>query len=204
MAKRPEMLGAREGREHRFLNVFFCVVFIVILLIFAADVWFTQNYVLVIVDGRSMEDTLSDGDALYVSVREEVERGDIIVLNVTDYPGLFPHEAGQERFIIKRVVALEGDEVYASGGTVWLKQADKEEFSALEEPYAKGVTEGFSLVRVGEGEVFFLGDNREVSLDARTNGCLPLTDVVGVVTDFTLAHIDLITGWVRFWHPGLV
>lgn len=203
MAKRPEMLGAREGREHRFLNVFFCVVFIVILLIFAADVWFTQNYVLVIVDGRSMEDTLSDGDALYVSVREEVERGDIIVLNVTDYPGLFPHEAGQERFIIKRVVALEGDEVYASGGTVWLKQADKEEFSALEEPYAKGVTEGFSLVRVGEGEVFFLGDNREVSLDARTNGCLPLTDVVGVVTSFSLAHKELIAGWVRFWHPGL-
>lgn len=204
MAKRPEMLGAREGREHRFLNVFFCVVFIVILLIFAADVWFTQNYVLVIVDGRSMEDTLSDGDALYVSVREEVERGDIIVLNVTDYPGLFPHEAGQERFIIKRVVALEGDEVYASGGTVWLKQADKEEFSALEEPYAKGVTEGFSLVKVEEGEVFFLGDNRAVSKDSRYVGCLPLEAVVGVVTDFTLTHKELIAGWVRFWHPGLV
>lgn len=203
MAKRPEMLGAREGREHRFLNVFFCVVFIVILLIFAADVWFTQNYVLVIVDGRSMEDTLSDGDALYVSVREEVERGDIIVLNVTDYPGLFPHEAGQERFIIKRVVALEGDEVYASGGTVWLKQADKEEFSALEEPYAKGVTEGFSLVKVEEGEVFFLGDNRAVSKDSRYVGCLPLEAVVGVVTDFTLTHKELIAGWVRFWHPGL-
>lgn len=204
MAKRPEMLGAREGREHRFLNVFFCVVFIVILLIFAADLYFTQNFLLVIVDGRSMEDTLSDGDALYVDVHTSPERGDIIVLNVTDYPGLFPHEAGQERFIIKRVVALEGDEVYASGGTVWLKQADKEEFSALEEPYAKGVTEGFSLVKVEEGEVFFLGDNRAVSKDSRYVGCLPLEAVVGVVTDFTLAHIDLITGWVRFWHPGLV
>ena len=125
MAKRPEMLGAREGREHRFLNVFFCVVFIVILLIFAADFWFTQNYVLVIVDGRSMEDTLSDGDALYVSVREEVERGDIIVLNVTSRPDLFPHEAGEERFIIKRAIALEGDEIYAEGGIVYLKAADK-------------------------------------------------------------------------------
>lgn len=203
MAKRPEMLGAREGREHRFLNVFFCVVFIVILLIFAADFWFTQNYVLVIVDGSSMENTLYNGDALYVDVHTSPERGDIIVLNVTDYPGLFPHEAGQERFIIKRVVALEGDEVYASGGTVWLKQADKEEFSALEEPYAKGVTEGFSLVKVEEGEVFFLGDNRAVSKDSRYVGCLPLEAVVGVVTDFTLTHKELIAGWVRFWHPGL-
>lgn len=203
MAKRPEFLGERERRESRVLSAVLTAACILLILVFAADLYFTQNYVLVIVDGRSMEDTLSDGDALYVSVREEVERGDIIVLNVTDYPGLFPHEAGQERFIIKRVVALEGDEVYASGGTVWLKQADKEEFSALEEPYAKGVTEGFSLVRVGEGEVFFLGDNREVSLDARTNGCLPLTDVVGVVTSFSLAHKELIAGWVRFWHPGL-
>lgn len=203
MAKRPEMLGAREGREHRFLNVFFCVVFIVILLIFAADFWFTQNYVLVIVDGSSMENTLYNGDALYVDVHTSPERGDIIVLNVTDYPELFPHEAGQERFIIKRVVALEGDEVYASGGTVWLKQADKEEFSALEEPYAKGVTEGFSLVKVEEGEVFFLGDNRAVSKDSRYVGCLPLEAVVGVVTDFTLTHKELIAGWVRFWHPGL-
>ena len=90
-----------------------------------------------------------------------------------------------------------------SGGTVWLKQADKEEFSALEEPYAKGVTEGFSLVKVEEGEVFFLGDNRAVSKDSRYVGCLPLEAVVGVVTDFTLTHKELIAGWVRFWHPGL-
>lgn len=204
MAKRPEMLGAREGREHRFLNVFFCVVFIVILLIFAADFWFTQNYVLVIVDGRSMEDTLSDGDALYVSVREEVERGDIIVLNVTSRPDLFPHEAGEERFIIKRAIALEGDEIYAEGGIVYLKAAGESEFMALSEPYTKGETGDFGPVTVGEGEVFFLGDHRDNSLDSEENGCLPLSCILGVATDFTLAHIDLITGWVRFWHPGLV
>ena len=204
MAKRPEMLGAREGREHRFLNVFFCVVFIVILLIFAADFWFTQNYVLVIVDGRSMEDTLSDGDALYVSVREEVERGDIIVLNVTSRPDLFPHEAGEERFIIKRAIALEGDEIYAEGGIVYLKAAGESEFTALSEPYTKGETGDFGPVTVGEGEVFFLGDHRDNSLDSEENGCLPLSCILGVATDFTLAHIDLITGWVRFWHPGLV
>lgn len=204
MAKRPEMLGAREGREHRFLNVFFCVVFIVILLIFAADLYFTQNFLLVIVDGRSMEDTLSDGDALYVSVREEVERGDIIVLNVTSRPDLFPHEAGEERFIIKRAIALEGDEIYAEGGIVYLKAAGESEFTALSEPYTKGETGDFGPVTVVEGEVFFLGDHRDNSLDSEENGCLPLSCILGVATDFALAHIDLITGWVRFWHPGLV
>lgn len=203
MAKRPEFLGERERRESRVLSAVLTAACILLILVFAADLYFTQNFLLVIVDGTSMENTLYDGDALYVDVHTSPERGDIIVLNVTDYPGLFPHEAGQERFIIKRVVALEGDEVYASGGTVWLKQADKEEFSALEEPYAKGVTEGFSLVKVEEGEVFFLGDNRAVSKDSRYVGCLPLEAVVGVVTDFTLTHKELIAGWVRFWHPGL-
>ena len=57
-------------------------------------------------------------------------------------------------------------------------------------------------MKVQEEEVFFLGDNRGNSLDARTNGCLPLSDVVGVVTSFSLAHKDFIAGWVRFWHPG--
>ena len=203
MAKRPEFLSERARRESRVLSAVLTAACILLILVFAADLYFTQNFLLVIVDGSSMENTLYDGDALYVDARTSPERGDIIVLNVTDYPE-YPHDGDGVHYIIKRVIALEGDEVYASGGTVWLKQADKVEFSALEEPYVKGVTEGFSLVRVGEGEVFFLGDNREVSLDARTNGCLPLSDVVGVVTDFTLTHKELIAGWVRFWHPGLV
>ena len=204
MAKRPEFLGERERRESRVLSAVLTAACILLILVFAADLYFTQNFLLVIVDGRSMEDTLSDGDALYVSVREEVERGDIIVLNVTSRPDLFPHEAGEERFIIKRAIALEGDEIYAEGGIVYLKAAGESEFTALSEPYAKGVTEGFSLVKVEEGEVFFLGDNRAVSKDSRYVGCLPLEAVVGVVTDFTLTHKELIAGWVRFWHPGLV
>lgn len=204
MAKRPVMLNVREGRERRFGTLFFAIALALILLIFAADIWFTQNYILVIVDGTSMEDTLQDGDALYVSVRQEVERGDIIVLNVTSRPDLFPHEAGEERFIIKRAIALEGDEIYAEDGTVYLKMAGESDFSVLEEPYIKGETRDFGPVTVGEGEVFFLGDHRTVSDDSSLVGTFPLSDVLGVATDFTLSHIDLITGWVRFWRLGLV
>ena len=204
MAKRPEFLGERERRESRVLSAVLTAACILLILVFAADLYFTQNFLLVIVDGSSMENTLYDGDALYVDVHTSPERGDIIVLNVTDYPGLFPHEAGQERFIIKRVVALEGDEIYAEGGIVYLKAAGESEFMALSEPYTKGETGDFGPVTVGEGEVFFLGDHRDNSLDSEENGCLPLSCILGVATDFTLAHIDLITGWVRFWHLGLV
>lgn len=202
MAKRPEFLNERERRESRVLSAVLTVACILLVLVFAADLYITNNFLLVIVDGSSMENTLHDGDALYIDVHDTPERGDIIVLDVTDYPE-YPHDGNGVHYIIKRVIALGGDEAYAEDGVVYLKKAGDEEFSALEEPYANGATESFSLVKVEEGEVFFLGDNRGNSLDARTNGCLPLSDVVGVVTSFSLAHKDFIAGWVRFWHPGL-
>lgn len=202
MAKRPEFLGERERRENRVFSIILAVGALLLVLVFAADLYITNNFLLVIVDGGSMKNTLDEGDALYIDVHDTPERGDIIVLDVTDYPE-YPHDGNGVHYIIKRVIALGGDEVYAEDGVVYLKKAGEEEFSALEEPYARGETEDFLLVRVQEGEVFFLGDNRTVSLDASRNGCLFLSDVVGVVTEFSLAHKDFIAGWVRFWHPRL-
>lgn len=204
MAKRPELMNVREGRERRSARILLAVAVLFVVFVFAFDIWFSQNFLLVIVDGTSMEDTLQDGDALYINVKREVERGDIIVINVTSRPDLFPHEAGEERFIIKRAIALQGDEIYAEGGTVYLKMAGETQFSALDEPYTKGVTRSFGPVTVGEGEVFFLGDHRTVSEDSSIVGTFPLADVLGVATDFSLSHIDFVTGWVQFWHPSLV
>lgn len=201
--KRPELLGVRERRERRSGRILLIAAVLFVILVFALDIWFSQNFLLVIVDGTSMEDTLQDGDALYVNVNKEVERGDIIVINVTSRPDLFPHGAGEERFIIKRAIAFAGDEIYAEGGVVYLKTAGETSFSALDEPYTKGVTRSFGPVTVGEGEVFFLGDHRTLSEDSSIVGTFPLSDVLGVVTDFSLSHIDFVTGWVHFWHPTL-
>ena len=202
MAKRPEFLGERERRESRVFSAVLIAACILLVLVFAADLYITNNFLLVIVDGQSMQNTLFEGDALYIDVHETPDRGDIVVLDVTDYPE-YPHDGDGVHYIIKRVIALGGDEVYAEDGVVYLKKAGEKEFSALEEPYVRGETEDFLLVRVQEGEVFFLGDNRTVSLDSHTNGSLFLSDVVGVVTSFSLAHKDFIAGWVHFWHPGL-
>ena len=201
--KRPELLGVRERRERRAGRILLIAAVLFVILVFALDIWFSQNFLLVIVDGTSMEDTLQDGDALYVNVNKEVERGDIIVINVTSRPDLFPHGAGEERFIIKRAIAFAGDEIYAEGGVVYLKTAGETSFSALDEPYTKGVTRSFGPVTVGEGEVFFLGDHRTLSEDSSIVGTFPLSDVLGVVSDFSLSHIDFVTGWVHFWHPTL-
>ena len=204
MAKRPPMLRASSDRASRTSSVILAVVLALLAVILCADLWFSLTYRLIIVDGRSMEDTLFSGDALYVEKGALPERGDIVVIDVTDHPDLFSHSSGEERYIIKRVIALEGDEVYSENGTVYLKQAGEEQFAPLQEDYAIGRTGDFSPVTVGEGEMFFLGDNRSVSKDSRLVGCLPLSDLVGVAPGFALKHKQFITGWVHFWHFGSV
>lgn len=204
MAKRPPMLRASSDRASRTSSVILAAVLALLVVVLCADLWFSLTYRLIIVDGRSMEDTLFSGDALYVEKGALPERGDIVVIDVTDHPDLFSHSSGEERYIIKRVIALEGDEVYSENGTVYLKQAGEEQFAPLQEDYAIGRTGDFSLVTVGEGEMFFLGDNRSVSKDSRLVGCLPLSDLVGVAPSFALKHKQFITGWVQFWHFGSV
>lgn len=204
MAKRPPMLRASSDRASRTSSVILAVVLALLAVVLCADLWFSLTYRLIIVDGRSMEDTLFSGDALYVEKGALPERGDIVVIDVTDHPDLFSHSSGEERYIIKRVIALEGDEVYSENGTVYLKQAGEEQFAPLQEDYAIGRTGDFSPVTVGEGEMFFLGDNRSVSKDSRLVGCLPLSDLVGVAPGFALKHKQFITGWVHFWHFGSV
>ena len=204
MAKRPPMLRASSDRASRTSSVILAVVLALLAVILCADLWFSLTYRLIIVDGRSMEDTLFSGDAIYIEKGAMPERGDIVVIDVTDHPDLFSHSSGEERYIIKRVIALEGDEVYSENGTIYLKQAGEEQFAALQENYAIGRTGDFSPVTVGEGELFFLGDNRSVSKDSRLVGCLPLSDLVGVAPDFALKHKQFITGWVHFWHFGSV
>ncbi len=204
MAKRPPFLNAGQKQESRLVSLVFSAALLFLAAVLCFDIWFTASYELVLVDGTSMENTLEDGDALYIDVHAAPERGDIIVLDVTNVPDYQSRTSVSPHYIIKRCIALAGDALYARNGAVYLKRAGEEDFSLLEEPYAKGMTEAFPPVEVGEGELFFLGDNRAVSDDSRRVGCLPLTDIVGVVTDFSLANKELITGWVRFWHPGTV
>lgn len=98
-----------------------------------------------------------------------VNRGDVIVFEQ------------DERFLVKRVIAVAGDEVVLNGGSVYLN-GEKLDESA----YVLGHTYAFkerNAFTVPENCVLLFGDNRDNSQDARLwkDPYVSLDDVVGRV-----------------------
>ena len=134
------------------------IAFVFFLLI----VIFTLCFRITCVDGRSMNHTLMDGD--YVLLLNDFlcgdyEQGDVIVASKESF-----HNG--ER-IIKRVIATEGQWVDINFDTGTVKVDGK----ILNEPYISTPTvtsEGLTFpLRVEDGCVFVLGDNRALSMDSR-------------------------------------
>ena len=190
MTRYPGILAERKNSGNGWM-IALATLCLFLLAISVFDIWLTRNYFVVTVVGDSMKNTVYDGDMLYAA-RKEAEHGDIVIINVTreEYHSLF-QDATQR--IIKRVIGLEGDEVQCVNGVVYVRRADEENFVALDEPYAVGRTPDFDLVEVGEGEVFFLGDNRAVSHDSADVGCLLYSDIEGVVTDSAVRYKKIST-----------
>ncbi len=145
------------------------VYVIIFLLLFFFFTLFNNFYMIVRVDGDSMNYTLTDGDVLFVDKTSDVRRGDVVVFDM-------PYAK-----LIKRVIAIEGDEIYSENGILYLKKAGEEEFVALSEIYSKGDTINVERTIVDSGKVFVLGDNRINSQDSRFFGCISLDSVNGVV-----------------------
>ena len=132
---------------------------------------FALLFRVITVDGSSMKDTLAHGDSLVLtSLFYTPERGDIVVIN---RPGSYP--------LIKRVIAIGGDRIRIDeeSGQVYLNDI------LLNEPYIKGevtpICEMVNTVTVPEGHLFVMGDNRCDSLDSRSLGTFPLSQVMGEV-----------------------
>ncbi len=130
-----------------------------------------------IVDGHSMDMTLTHGEYLAVSdLFYEPEPGDIVIvhkINADPY----------DKPIVKRVIATEGQVVDIDFAT-WTLTVDGE---VIDEPY-RYVDDGPRLtsdwtfpVTVGENEIFVMGDNRNNSADSRTSeiGMIDKRCVVG-------------------------
>lgn len=123
---------------------------------------FTFLFQLSDVQGRSMLQTLQDGDYMLVlraPLCGEYERGDIVVAR---------KESFMEERIVKRVIATGGQtvDIDFDRGIVYV------DGTALEEDYINDLTytdEGLSFpVTLGENEVFLMGDNRNGSTDSRS------------------------------------
>ncbi|MEG1886973.1 MAG: signal peptidase I [Oscillospiraceae bacterium] len=134
------------------------VVFVVLL--------FTFVFRIVGIIGPSMKDTLHENDKIIISnFMYEPEQGDIVVIS-RNYTN--DHGYAYEEPIIKRVIAVEGQtvDIDFDKGIVYV------DGSTLDEPYTRTLTTNrydvVFPVRIGENQVFVLGDNRLESLDSRS------------------------------------
>ena len=120
------------------------------------------------VAGDSMEPTLLPGDRLFVTRDYDApSRGDLVLVRVV--------VEVEEEVLIKRVLAIPGDEVIVEGDTVYVNG----EAAAADTAVVLYGEPRFEPFIVAHDQVFVAGDNRPVSLDSRQFGAVSLDAIVG-------------------------
>ena len=153
----------------------YIVIFVVVVLI--------RSYIVtpLIVRGDSMDDTLEDGQVLFLSKisykMHDIKRFDIIVIEDIDGD-----------LIIKRVIGLPGDDVSYMDNKLYING------KVVEDNFGIGDTSDFTLDdicdinndkcdgEIPDGKYLALGDNREVSADSRVKGLFDSNQILGKAT----------------------
>jgi signal peptidase I len=116
-----------------------------------------------VVQGQSMYPSLTTNNRIVINLLayrfHQPKRGEIIVFRCPSNP---------ERDYIKRVIALPGEEISIRDGKVFINH------NLLNEPYIlrNFPDENISRIKLGENQIFVMGDNRCNSEDSRTWGAL--------------------------------
>ena len=156
----------KDNKYIKYVKDLFPYILIIVLVIL-----FKQFYYAPIrVNGRSMNNTLKDGDIMILDIvglrHTEIKRFDIVVID----PG--------SEYIIKRVIGLPGEEIEYKDNELYINN------KKIKDKYAKGKTEDFKLV-VPKGKYFVMGDNRNNSVDSRYYGPFKKNKLLGK-TSFTI------------------
>lgn len=149
-------------------------------LLIAVVVILIRSYIItpVVVRGDSMDNTLRDGEVLFLSKISyrvhDIKRFDIVVVDDRDGD-----------LIIKRVIGLPGDDVEYKDNVLYINGKE------YKEEYIDDETEDFTLEDICEisddecdGKIpddmyLVLGDNRDVSADSRVKGLMNRKQIIG-------------------------
>jgi signal peptidase I len=176
--------GARPRRRSLARDYLEAILVSVVLALFVRT-FLLQAYV---VPTASMEDNILVGDHLIVNKfvyapsrgllqnllpERPVRAGDVFVFKFPDDPA---------RDFVKRAVGLPGDVVEIRDKVVYVNQAPVREPQVTHTDrhiLAAGRRDQFGPIRVPEGQIFALGDNRDLSNDSRFWGTVPIANVKG-------------------------
>ena len=133
-----------------------------------------------VIEGASMESSLTDGDIVFFTrLFNPCERGQVVAF-----------DAPNGDHYAKRIVAVAGDIVNLQDGVLYINgkpEAGDYQQYIVGETNPEGTTVTYPF-RVAEGNVFILGDNRNDSLDSRSFGQVSTHSVNGTL------HVRL--GWL--------
>ena len=153
--------------------------------------WFTHSYLATsyLVPGGSMSPGLARGDRILVDRFTPhlgaIRRGDVVVFDASEAFGV-------DRLFVKRVIGLGGDRVVCCDrrGRLTVNGRPVDERAYL--PKGAAASELRFDIRVPEGRLWVMGDNRSESLDSRAR--------LGAPGGGTVADHDLIGRVVaRIW-----
>ena len=146
--------------------------------------------------GDSMNDTLADGDILYVVKNGNPKLGDVVIIDGEK----------ENSFIIKRIVATSGDTVKLVDGDLLIKYAGAEDFTPIYDKGAK-IPQGFIYYStwldengytLGYNEYFYLGDNRANSSDSLSSyKTCSREQIVGKAGDLLISMKDFTTFTIK-------
>lgn len=191
----------KRRKKKRKDNIIEIIKFMLPVVIFAIIVFFfILNTSPHMVDGDSMNPTLSNKDRVIVRRTKDLQRYEVIT---------FKPPVDSEYQYVKRIIGMPGDTIWTEGSDLFINHQAEElpdvsELSAATELpdgtikvniSEKALEQLSQLDKIPDNHYFVLGDNRNNSSDSRAFGLVDGQAVEGVVS-FRYAPFDHI-GWIK-------
>ena len=167
------VLSDKTDENKQFKRDLFDWIEVLVHAILAVVLCFSFLFRIATIDGDSMMNTLVNGERVVINnIFYTPKIGDIVVISRNKENDVYDKNP-QDKPIIKRIIATEGQSVDIDfeQGIVYVDGVELDEpYTKPMQPYEKYAKYDIQFpVTVDEGCVFVLGDNRPVSLDSRSS-----------------------------------